>query len=186
MIDLHFFADGLAVGAHFPMRAAARLAEEHGITQVVDLRVEDCDDEAVLAVHGMRLLHLPTHDTRAISLRMIRDGVAFVCAALDRGERVLVHCQYGIGRSALLGMCVLVARGLAPLEALERAKAARPVVSPSPEQLEAFLEFCEERRAAGGASWPIPTFDAVAQIAYRHLRLDASREEARAASTRAD
>jgi len=61
---------------------------------------------------------------------MIRDGVAFVCAALERGERVLVHCQYGIGRSVLLGLCVLVARGLAPLEALACAKAARPVAAP--------------------------------------------------------
>ncbi len=186
MIDLHFFADGLAVGAHFPMRAAGRLAKEHGITQVVDVRVEDCDDEAVLALHGIRLLHLPTHDTRAISQRMIRDGVAFVCAALDRGERVLIHCQYGIGRSALLGLCVLVARGLAPLEALARAKAARPVVSPSPEQLEAFVEFCAESRRAGALSWPVPAFDELAEIAYRHLGLDASRDEARAASTRAD
>lgn len=186
MIDLHFFADGLAVGAHFPMQAAGRLAEEHGITQVVDVRVEACDDEAVLALHGIRLLHLPTHDTRAISQRMIRDGVAFVCAALERGERVLVHCQYGIGRSVLLGLCVLVARGLAPLEALACAKAARPVLSPSPEQLEAFIGFCEECRGAGAVSWPVPTFDELAEIAYRHLRLDATREAARAASTRAE
>jgi len=186
MIDLHFLADGLAVGAHFPMGAAARLAEEHGITQVVDVRVEACDDEAVLALHGIRLLHLPTHDTRAISVRMLGDGVAFVCAALERGERVLIHCQYGIGRSALLGLCVLVARGLTPLEAIARAKEARPVVSPSPEQLEAFIAFCEERRAAGAAAWPVPTFDELAEIAYRHLRADASRDAARAASTRAD
>ncbi|WP_242346811.1 protein-tyrosine phosphatase family protein [Anaeromyxobacter terrae] len=185
MIDLHFVADGLALGAHFPMRAAARLAEEHGITQVVDVRVEACDDEAVLALHGMRLLHLPTQDTRAISQRMIRDGVAFVTGALDRGERVLIHCQYGIGRSALLALCVLVARGDAPLDALSRAKGARPVVSPSPEQLEAFIAFCEWQRDAGEARWPVPTFDELAAIAYRHLRADASRDEARAASSRA-
>jgi hypothetical protein len=86
MIDLHFFADGLAVGAHFPMQAAGRLADEHGITQVVDVRVETCD-EVVLALHGIRLLHL-----RAVS-------------------------------------------------------------------------------------WPVPTFDELAEIAYRHLRLDATRAE---------
>ncbi|WP_242372201.1 MULTISPECIES: protein-tyrosine phosphatase family protein [Anaeromyxobacter] len=185
MIDLHFVADGLALGAHFPMGAAARLAQEHGITQVVDVRVEACDDEAVLALHGIRLLHLPTQDTRAISQRMIRDGVAFVTGALARGERVLIHCQYGIGRSALLALCVLVARGHPPLEALSRAKDARPVISPSPEQLEAFLAFCEWHRAAHDADFPVPTFDELAAIAYRHLRAHASREEARAASSRA-
>jgi predicted protein tyrosine phosphatase len=185
VIDLHFIAPGLAVGARFPMTAAARLAREHGITCVVDVRVEACDDERVLRVHGIELMHLPTHDTRAISQRMIRDGVAHVAAALDRGEQVLVHCQYGIGRSALLALCVLVARGLPPLEAMRRAKDARPVVSPSPEQLEAFLAFAETFRVEHGAGWALPTFDEVAAIAYRHLREDVTLEEAREASTRA-
>ncbi|ABS26336.1 dual specificity protein phosphatase family protein [Anaeromyxobacter sp. Fw109-5] len=185
MIDLHFLADGLAVGARFPMQAAARLAGEHKITRVVDVRVEACDDAAVLALHGICLLHLPTHDTCAISQRMIREGVSFVCRALERGERVLVHCQYGIGRSALLALCVLVARGRAPLEALALAKDARPVVSPSPEQLEAFIEFCERHRGDAGAPWSVPTFHELAEIAYRDLDGRASREAARAASTRA-
>lgn len=184
VIDLHFLLPGLAVGARFPMNAAARLAREHGITKVVDVRVEACDDEHVLRVHGIELLHLPTHDTRAISQRMIRDGVEHVVQALDRGERVLIHCQYGIGRSALLALCVLVARGLAPLDALRLAKDARPVVSPSPEQLEAFRHFSESIRDARAAGWEVPTFDELAAIAYRHLREDATLEEAREASTR--
>ena len=185
MIDLHFVAPGLAVGARFPMEAAARLAREHGITRVVDVRVEACDDAAVLRTHGIELLHLPTEDTRAISQEMIRAGVDFVSAALDEGECVFIHCQYGIGRSALLALCVLVARGDAPLEALARAKDARPVVSPSPEQLRAFAAFAGWFREARGAEWEVPEVDALAAIAYRHLRHDASPEEARAASTRA-
>jgi predicted protein tyrosine phosphatase len=185
VIDLHFIAPGLAVGARFPMNAAARLAREHGITQVVDVRVEACDDEGVLRVHGIELLHLPTHDTRAISQRMIRDGVDHVVSALERGARVLIHCQYGIGRSALLALCVLVARGLPPLEALQVAKDARPVVSPSPEQLEAFRAFAEAVRAERGAAWTVPGFEELAAVAYRHLRDDATLEEAREASTRA-
>lgn len=137
MLDLHFVTPGLAVGARFPMEAAARLAADHGITRVVDVRVEACDDEEVLRTHGIRLLHLPTEDTCAIAQEPIRRGVAFVCEGLDQGERVLVHCQHGIGRSALLALCVLVARGDAPAAALERAKRARRVVSPSPDQLRA-------------------------------------------------
>jgi predicted protein tyrosine phosphatase len=184
VIDLHFIAPGLAVGAHFPMHAAARLAREHGITRVVDVRVEACDDEEVLRVNGMELLHLPTMDTRAISLDMISDGVEFVCGALDAGERVFVHCQYGIGRCALLALCVLVARGHSPLEALRRAKDARPVVSPSPGQLEAFRAFAERLRTERSAPWEVPSFDELAAIAYRHLREDVSLDEARASSTR--
>jgi protein-tyrosine phosphatase len=186
VLDLHFVAPGLAVGAAYPMHAAARLAMEHGIARVVDLRVEARDDEHLLRVHGIRLLHLPTGDTRAISQEMLRDGVAFVSGGLDAGERVLVHCQYGIGRSALLALCTLVARGEAPLAALERVKRGRPVISPSPEQLEALRTFAARVREERGASWEVPTTQALAAIAWRHLLggADASTEYASAASTR--
>jgi predicted protein tyrosine phosphatase len=187
VLDLHFVTPGLALGACFPMEGAARLAAEHGIARVVDVRVERCDDEAVLRLHGIRLLHLPTEDTRAISQPKLRDGVAFVSEGLDRGERVLVHCQYGIGRSALLACCVLVARGLPPLDALETAKRARPVVSPSPDQLRALARFAADVKAARGTAWEVPSVEALGAIAWRHLRSDGggvSAAEARGASTR--
>jgi predicted protein tyrosine phosphatase len=186
VIDLHFVAPGLAVGAAYPMEAAARLAAEHGIARVVDLRVEACDDERLLRVHGIRLLHLPTDDTRAISQRILRDGVAFVSAGLDAGQRVLIHCQFGIGRSALLALCALVWRGDPPLDALERAKRSRPIISPSPEQLEAFRLFAAGVKAERGSSWEVPTLRALGEIAWRHLFGDGdlSDEEAAAASTR--
>jgi predicted protein tyrosine phosphatase len=186
MLDLHFVAGGLAVGAHFAPAAVPRLASEHRISRVVDVRVEACDDEAVLRTHGIRLLHLPTLDTAAVSQERLRDGVAFVSEGLDAGERVLVHCQYGIGRSALVALCVLVARGERPLDALERLKRARPVVSPSPAQLEAYGAFCAAHRAATGAGWDVPGVDELGAIAWRHLLhgSGSSAEEARAASTR--
>ena len=185
MIDLHFVAPGLAVGACYPMEAAARLAREHGIARVLDVRGEDRDDEAVLRLHGIQLLHLPTEDTRAISQERLRDGVAFASAGLDRGESVFIHCQYGIGRSALLALCVLVARGEAPLDALERVKQARPVVSPSPEQLAALVAFAARVREERGWPWDVPTVEALGRVAWRHLHHDADDDEARAASTHA-
>jgi len=187
VIDLHFVTAELAVGASFPMEAAARLAREHGIGRVVDVRLEARDDEALLEVHGIRLLHLPTEDCCAISARHIRDGVRFAVDGIKRGERVFIHCQYGIGRSALLTLCVLVARGMPPLEAMARMKDARTVVSPSPEQLAAFVRFCREVRPANGAAWPMPTVDALGAIAWRHLRArgaELDEDEARESSTR--
>jgi protein-tyrosine phosphatase len=181
VLDLHFVAPGLAVGARFPAEAAPLLAREHGISRVVDVRVEERDDERVLRACGIRLLHLPTEDTRAISLEKLRHGVRFVSEGLEGGERVLVHCQYGIGRSALLALCVLVDQGLAPLEAMEQAKSARRVVSPSPDQIQAFIAFSSELKARRGAPWPVPTLKEVGRIAWRHLFEDA---DTTAASTR--
>ena len=81
-----------------------------------------------------------------------------------RDARVLVHCEYGIGRSALLALCVLAATGVPPLEALSRLKQARWKVSPSPEQLEGFREWV--RRHGGN----VPPLQALFDIAYAHLR----------------
>lgn len=189
-LDLDWVTPLLALGGSYSIAAAEHLALALHVRHVVDLRVEACDDEQVLRVHGMRLLHLPTQDTCAVSQERLRHGVAFASEGLDRGERVLVHCQYGIGRSALLALCVLVARGEAPLPALERLKAARPVISPSPEQLEALIAFSARVRAERGARWPLPSLEDLGAVAWRHLRDDAAgaapaAEAVRRASTRA-
>jgi protein-tyrosine phosphatase len=162
MIVFSWITDMLAVGGRF--EDAEALARDHGIAAVIDLREEDRDDEHVLRRHGIALLHLPTPDMLGVSLRMLDDGVAFANRYLDAGKRVLVHCQHGIGRSAMLALSVLVSRGMSPLEALALAKDRRGVVSPSPEQFEAWTVWL---RAHG---YPVPTFAAFATIAYRHLR----------------
>jgi predicted protein tyrosine phosphatase len=168
-LDFDWVTPLLAVGARFAPSDAAQLAREHAIRHVVDVRLEACDDERVLRRHGIELLHLPTEDVCAIEESRIESGVTWVNERLDRGARVLIHCHHGIGRSALLALCVLVSRGDEPLDALIRAKDARRVVSPSPDQLAAFGRFCALHRERTGAAWEIPSFDALASIAYRHL-----------------
>jgi predicted protein tyrosine phosphatase len=158
--------DQLAVGGSWPSGAIEHLARRERICAIVDLRVEDCDDEALLQQHGVALLHLPTQDGHAISMEMINEGVSWVRERLDRGNRVLIHCQAGVGRSALLALCIEVAGGAEPLEALERLKAARPVVAPSPAQLEAYRAWLEQYRARTGKQFDIPVLDALRHIAY--------------------
>jgi protein-tyrosine phosphatase len=168
-LDLSWVTPQLAVGGSYPASAAEQLARVLGIGCVVDLRVERCDDERALQAHGIELLHLPTRDACAMSLPMLDRGVAWVDEKLDRGLKVYIHCEHGVGRSALLTLCVLVARGDSPLRALARAKAARSQVSPSPEQLEAYRDWLAARRREGGAL-EVPSFDELAWIAYSHWR----------------
>jgi protein-tyrosine phosphatase len=97
-------------------------------------------------------------------------GVQWVRHHLTRGQKVYIHCEHGIGRSALLALCVMVEMGQAPLDALVQAKRMRPRVSPSPEQFELFLSWLEERHKARFPPWSLPTFDELADIAYSHLR----------------
>jgi len=162
--NLDWITPALAVGGSFPTERAEHLARELGIGAVVDLRAEACDDEAVLRRHGLVFLHLPTLDHHAVSPAMLTDGVAFSRAQLAAGRKLLIHCEHGIGRSAVLALCVLVDGGLAPLEALELAKSRRALVSPSPAQYEAWRAWLARRELEP------PGFDAFAAIAYRHLR----------------
>jgi protein-tyrosine phosphatase len=164
MIDLSWITPELAVSGRFASDVSAVLAREHRIRAVIDVRAEDCDEESVLRELGIELLHLPTLDHCAIAPEMLRDGVAFAIRHLDAGHRVLIHCEHGIGRSALLALCVLVERGLTPVQAVELAKSRRSKVSPSPAQYEAWARWLVERGVEP------PTFDAFAAIAYRGLR----------------
>jgi hypothetical protein len=168
--NLSWITDHLAVGGRFSVERAEALAGELAIRAVVDLRSEDCDDERVLRRHGITHLHLPTDDHHAVSQPMLEDGVAFVRPYLDRGERVLIHCEHGIGRSATLALCVLVERGYEPLEALEMSKTRRALISPSPAQYHAWTNWLACYARENRASWEIPSFDAFKAIAYRHLQ----------------
>lgn len=166
MLDLTWITEGLAIGGSVPPTQIAQLARAR-VSAVVDLRGEACDDERLLARHQIELLHLPTIDFAAISPRPLERGVAFVTARLSAGRRVLVHCGRGIGRSALLALCVLVERGLAPIDALALAKQRRDCVSPSPAQYEAWAAWLAAQRIARGAAWTVPTFEEFKAIAYR-------------------
>ena len=62
---------------------------------------------------------MPTlHKLHAIA----RLGAALIVA----GERVLVHCQMGLNRSALVAGLVLVYNGLSGEDAVQRLQARRP------------------------------------------------------------
>lgn len=167
-LDLHWVTPDLAIGGAFPMSAAPRLARDLRIGAVVDLREEDCDACDVLAAHGIAFLHLPTPDRMGVSHAHLVEGVGFL-RALPAGTRTLIHCQHGIGRSALLALCVMVDRGEAPFDALLRAKNAREKVSPSPEQFAAWTAWLEVHRAETSVPWELPDFDGYCRIAYRHL-----------------
>jgi protein-tyrosine phosphatase len=169
-LAVDWVTEQLAVGGCFPTHAAAELARAHAVRCVVDVRLEDCDDAVALRRHGISFLHLPTADKCAIAPQPLRAGVTWVRRALDDGARVLVHCQHGIGRSALLALCVLVANDHPPLDAMTLLKDRRPVASPSPEQLQAFIDFMRDLRGESGRPRSIPSFDALASIAYRHLQ----------------
>jgi len=170
MLDLSWITETMAIGGSFPPMLTQALASDHGVAAVVDLRGETCDDVELLAKHRIDFLHLPTIDFAPVSPTKLHRGVEFVTAHTSAGRRVLVHCAHGIGRSAVLGLCVLVEHGHAPIDALALAKKRRRCVSPSPAQFGAWAAWLAIRRIERRATWSVPTFDEFKAIAYRQFR----------------
>ena len=152
----------LAVGACPPTDGWAELKAE-GVGAVIDLREEACDDAAAVRSAGLSFLHLPTPDLHPPSTENLNEGVAFAREHLAAGRKVLIHCQHGIGRSAVLALCVLSDAGMEPLEALTRAKNARERISPSQAQYEGWKAWLATR---GMTPPDVHTYGC---IAYRHL-----------------
>lgn len=159
-MNFDWITDDLAVGGGFAPDSVPQLAREHQVGAVVDLREEDRDDETLLIAHGMLFLHLPTPDTCAVHDLHLQEGVAFARAARAEGRRLLIHCQHGIGRSATLALCVMSDRGEEPLAALKTMKAARAMVSPSPEQFECWADWLR------GRGLEPPDWDDFVKVAY--------------------
>lgn len=162
--NLDWITPTLAVGGSFPAERAEALATTHGVKAIVDLREEARDDEVELTRCGVLFLHLPTEDERGVSQAMLDEGAAFVRARLDGGDKVLIHCEHGIGRSALLALCVLSAESVRPDEALRTLKDAREKVSPSEHQYRAWASWLRRHGLPAPPAW-----DAYCRVAYRHL-----------------
>jgi hypothetical protein len=162
--NLSWIQSDLAVGGSFPCERTLCLAQDHGVGAVIDLRDEARDERRALRAHGLTFLHLPTPDMTGASQPMLDQAIGFARAARHEGRRLLIHCEHGIGRSATAALCVLVDRGLAPLDALRLAKTQRAAISPSRSQYDAWVTWLG-RYAAVTA----PTYHEFGVVAYSHL-----------------
>lgn len=134
-LDLSWITDNLAVGGRIPPGQEPAL-RRLGIDCVVDVRSEDCDDARALQRAGIAFYHLPTPDCQPLSPEAMRQGVHLICERLAAGQRVLIHCQHGVGRSVLLACAVLMhLTGCSSAEALDLVRARRPQAAPNPQQV---------------------------------------------------
>ncbi|MFZ4534904.1 cyclin-dependent kinase inhibitor 3 family protein [Propionivibrio sp.] len=78
---------------------------------------------------GMDWLHLPILDVSIPDHRLEEAwGLTGpkLHSRLDAGERILIHCRGGLGRTGLLAGRMLVERGCDPRTAIQRVRAVRP------------------------------------------------------------
>jgi protein-tyrosine phosphatase len=113
-----------------------------GVNAVVSLLTseeeQDLDlvrEEAAVKAQGMKFVSFPILD------RQVPNSETEMTAILERidaqllaGRNVVVHCRQGIGRTGLVGACLLVTKGVNPEEALNSLSVARG--NPLPETAE--------------------------------------------------
>jgi protein tyrosine phosphatase (PTP) superfamily phosphohydrolase (DUF442 family) len=130
----------LWVGGSVPRSQYAALAAL-GLTAVIDLRAERCDDAAALAALGIELLHLPVTDRYPPSVEQLMKGVEWAVPRLKAGGRLYAHCEHGVGRGPLMGLAVMVAQGAAVTEAYRALRQARWQATLNDRQLGGLADF---------------------------------------------
>ena len=139
-LNLSWITPSLAVGGRIRPADIARL-RRIGVTAVVDTRAEHKDDEAALTAHGVKLLYLPTPDTYPLTLEQLREGAQWINEQVDNKQRVLVHCEHGVGRSVLMAAAALVGSGIPPQAAVDLVQEKRWQAAPNRRQLVRLQEF---------------------------------------------
>ena len=123
--------------------AQARAIIKQGVTHVVDMRSEWCDED-IWERFDVKHLWLPTTDASGhhIPASLFDNLVAFAKPAIRGTAKILVHCHMGINRGPSGAMAVLLEQGLDPVTALSAVKGARTVayVAYSPDAYLAHLQ----------------------------------------------
>jgi protein-tyrosine phosphatase len=101
-------------------------------------------DELTLCVgNGIEFVSFPIEDRSVPSSEADFSKLVIKLAnQLTNGKKVAVHCRQGIGRAALVAICVLIASGMGSAIAIERTSKARGCTVPeTTEQLQWIAKF---------------------------------------------
>lgn len=112
-----------------------------GVTHVVDLRDECCDDPDEMDALGIRWRRLPIVEREAPTLRQLNDLMAWLEAEADEVPDALLylHGAAGRGRTTTVAIALLMHQEMTFDQAQRQVLRAWPVIAPSAAQ-RAFLD----------------------------------------------
>ena len=107
------------------------------------LNVRESAAEENPGIKPKHYLHIAVDDYHAPSQEQLEQGVDFIRQHIAAGEKVLVHCGAGMGRSVTFVAAYLVSTGIPPARALAWIAKARPFIEPTEDQVEQVNVFAE-------------------------------------------
>ncbi|CAF4985854.1 unnamed protein product [Rotaria sp. Silwood1] len=115
-----------------PTAADVKMLNNIGIQCVINMCAEYRGPRETYKKYNMKQLHLPTIDCTAPSLKTIEKAIKFMNEAYTNNKKIFVHCKAGMGRSATIVLCYLVANeNMLPEDALKLLKEKRPEITTS-------------------------------------------------------
>ena len=108
---LKWITESLAVG--YAPRSDYHLQMIHsaGIQAIVDLCAECYDLHAVEKESNFDVFYLPIADEASPTVEDLEELIIWMKFQIDSGNRVLVHCRYGIGRTGTVVLAFLISAG---------------------------------------------------------------------------
>jgi len=98
-------------------------------------------------VHGFHARQLPIRDQGVPTLAEAAELAVWCVEAVERGEKVVLHCMGGLGRTGTIASCSLVAAGMSVRSALTAVRASRGPRAVETREQERFVEqFAREYR----------------------------------------
>jgi Dual specificity phosphatase, catalytic domain len=141
-LNVSRITEQLLVGGHVPVHCYARL-KALGISHVIDVRAERCDDAQALAALGIELIHLPARDRHALPVEALLQGVRWAGPRLAEGAQVFCHCEHGVGRGPLMAIAILVGQGWDVVHAYRTLRKARWQSRLNDRQIAELMRFVE-------------------------------------------
>jgi atypical dual specificity phosphatase len=114
----------------FPGREHVEQIRGLGVRLILSMYLRKPDK--ILGESPTKLLWMPVIDSpiTPIPLSVFQRGVQAALPVIDDGGKVLVHCKWGIHRSAGMACCVLIGKGYTLDEAIQLVKRKRAVAKP--------------------------------------------------------
>jgi Fe-S-cluster containining protein len=127
--ELSWITENLAMG-HAPMSYADLSSiGEQGVGAIMNLCAEFCDLHEIEEKHGFEVYYLPVFDNEAPAEPELERALDWLDEAVYLGKKVLVHCRYGVGRTATFVAAYLLRKGFGLKLARKKVEEARTMSS---------------------------------------------------------
>lgn len=138
---------GLYIGSRLTQQEVASLRRD-GVCCVLDMVAEFAAPRALSESSDFSYRCIPVLDGAAPTFAELQQGVEFLCLSLGRGEKAIVHCTFGHGRSALVAAACLLRLGDASTaqQALALLQRCHRSIAPTPEQKRLLERFAQTQQ----------------------------------------